>query len=347
MDLAEVDLALEALGTPRSSPAYEAGLDLEEVDAALEALSEGVGEVHVQGLGVAPVERPASEAPASEAPASEPPAPQAEAALEAEGPITQEVGTDELAAMEESAAQSSPPPPAAKLSASTLEDMFQGMDLDDEDDSLMVAPPPKLGLNEDSLFGDLDGASVAPLVLDDEPAAEEPAAADGFEEFGEFQEEEHTALFSAADVQAIRRSSAPPPQTAKPSVPPPVPGGEKAVQAALDDMVIGDASEDEEFELLIDDLVEEVEEDEDEGEGEDATFVGTMEDFEGGFEDFDDMTQLESPLAAEAAAPVEGAPEGQGAAEAAEAADGEAAEGEEGEDGDGSGRKSFFKKLFG
>ncbi len=41
MDLAEVDLALEALGTPHSSPAYEAGLDLEEVDAALEALADG------------------------------------------------------------------------------------------------------------------------------------------------------------------------------------------------------------------------------------------------------------------------------------------------------------------
>lgn len=327
--LAEIDRAIEALGTPASQVRVEGGLDLAEVDRLLDDLAQGV---------------------------ELPPVPQGWGGDEAK--------EEPAAAAEEDAAEAAPQDDAAQ---------------DDAAAAAVEAPPTAAsaeGLDADDLFGDVEGGEEsAPLELESselEPAQSgeltldlEAALEGGDSPTDDEDAEEATGLFSPEDIEAIRRSSAPPPPDLDasapvvaplPSTPPPPPAealasSRRAPQPAEDPLDVSvdedlDALMEDDFELMIEDEIVEgesdVASDNEAGDEDDPTFIGSVADFQ---------AQLAREEAEAETAEAEAAADGSEPGDTEENPIVDDGAGEpDGESGEGEGegeKKGFFKKLFG
>ncbi|MEM9072161.1 MAG: hypothetical protein AAGE52_26885 [Myxococcota bacterium] len=290
--LAEIDRQIEELGTPDTQVAVPASLALAEVDQLLAELADGVDVALPEATELID----AASVREAEAPAADPLEIVEAVEPEPETPEGGESTDDDDPEIIVSAPEPEPAPTP----------------------SVIPPPPPApAGLDADDLFSDVGTGETS-----------QPVDMSHLESRDDFESDEATGLFSQEDIEAIRRSSAPPPGeepfpdvevSMRPSrpprprtVPPPVPSVPPPTDApipppdpapvseaqSLDDEIDDLILDDDDFELMI----------EDDEEEDEATVIAT------------------SPLLEEEAA----------------AADGE--EGEEGEDGD---KKGFFKKLFG
>ncbi len=310
--LAEIDRAIEALGTPASQVRVDGGLNLPEVDRQLDELAQGL-------------RLPTTSTASSKA-----------------GANTTTSGVDTTMSAVDATTESSPsevvadasPSPAHGLDADDLFDDVQGgdasvpLDLESSKSATVESPEPMIG--------------DAGLALEDsELAYDLEAALEGDDE----DEDEATGLFSAEDIEAIRRSSAPPPNAepfddealltpALPSTPPPPPVDALATSSQASQPTAEefdkdlDALLDDDFELMIEEDLESEAVEESSGADDDPTFIGSVADFQ-------------AQLANDEAAPTN-----------AETDTGNTQENHIVEDGDNDGnedeeKKGFFKKLFG
>lgn len=276
--LAEIDREIEALGTPSTDldalVAQLRHVDLEEADSLLAELAEG------QEIQESFASFPTEEISARDIETFDlPPPAEAEPEAKPEAELQTQAGPSE-------SPPAASPPEEEDLLGSVVESLGtseypEPMDLDTDG----IAPPPEAAPKS--------APSVSMASFIDPPTESEspaPFAGESFaeEDEGEFVEE-RTGLFSQEDIDAIRRSSAPPPgsvppaaftppaMAAAPSMPPPVPAGpppvsvlppppipsappsappstqvhttEESIDMELDALIL----DDDDFELMIDD----------------------------------------------------------------------------------------------
>lgn len=338
MNLEDVDRELDALAHAGSSNAERVDGGLSAVDALLAQLAEEL--------------TPPSDAQDRRA--------AAERALNAElGPTDTQDASVQPATIQDATVEPAPrhpdrspprapseppagPPIADERSIDALDDQAAEDDRPrDVESSLPPAPVAESHLAE--LFSDLDAevAEVAELaelgsLFEGEAPSEDPLSLD-LDELEGGLEADSTSIFTAADVAAIRRSSAPPAPTPAPYPsavpPPPPPAAARSRSTTPPPPSPTPASEEElaldDFELLIDD---------EEANAPDSSSLDDVSAAEGA----PPTSETEGDAALEGAA----APENEAALEGNAALDGNAAPDSEDESARGEEDKGFFKKLF-